>query len=542
MPGMSGSLAARLIGLTLVGSIVTLLVALWGMFNINSSVGNYHHLVERTIDAERTIGQMNYAFKVQVQEWKNVLIRGADDKQRTKYWGKFQKKQTEIRDLSKHLKSVLDNEDALKLVEKFTQAYETAMPKYESGFRAFEQSGYDHTAGDKAVKGIDRAPAKLLVEAQELISGLVANESTSIDQSASSSLFVSIVILIIASVVTLLLLVMIFNKGLVKPTQQLDVFLSHIAEGDLTGSCPVYGSDEMGRLAASARKLQEYLLNVATLLNHSSQTFDESFRTAQDMSTKLSSISSEQSSRAETVAAAVHEMSSASEEISSNATSAAEAVEDTRDISSKGTSTMQSTVTGMNQLAEEIGNASDVVQKLEEESQNIGTVLSVIQGIAEQTNLLALNAAIEAARAGEQGRGFAVVADEVRSLAQKTQDSTTEIQDIIDNIQKGAQAAVSAMANGSERTANSVAQVNEAGSALEKINEEVMRIHDMNIQIAAASEEQSQVIAEISDNIREMADLTSKVEGYARESESTMSGLISVKEEQGELVSRLKIS
>lgn len=234
-------------------------------------------------------------------------------------------------------------------------------------------------------------------------------------------------------------------------------------------------------------------------------------------------------------------MASASGEISSNATNAAEAVDETRGLSDEGTRTMQGAVAGMNKLAEEIGNASDVVQKLEEESQNIGTVLSVIQGIAEQTNLLALNAAIEAARAGEQVRGFAVVADEVRSLAQKTQDSTTEIQDIIVNIQKGAQEAIAVMEQGNERTMNSVSQVNDAGGALEKINEQVMRIHDMNLQIAAASEEQTQVIEEITTNVSNIAELSNSTVEHANLGVSSLECLEQVKAEQTKLSSRLKL-
>jgi methyl-accepting chemotaxis protein len=537
---LTSSLSARLIAVTFLGTVVSLAVALWGMSNIDSSVNGYRTLVNVSVDSERTIAKMNYAFKVQVQEWKNVLIRGADSGQRDKYWGRFKKKQDEIRALSAHLKTILKNKEALKLVNQFNQAYEEAMPKYEAGFRAFEQSGYNHTAGDKAVKGIDRAPAKLLVEAQDLISQLVADESAAMDSSADAAFVTSISILLVASVAILLALIFGFNRGLIRPTRELENYFSALAEGDLTVACKIHSQDEIGRLARSARTLQEYLLDVAASMKNSVASVDKAFTEVKASSRQVSEAAAEQSSCSETVASAVDQMSTAAQEISSNATAAAEAVEDTRDISANGTRIMQSTVVGINQLAEEIGNAADVVQKLEVESQNIGTVLSVIQGIAEQTNLLALNAAIEAARAGEQGRGFAVVADEVRTLAQKTQDSTTEIQDIIDNIQKGAQAAVSAMSNGTERTSSSVSQVNEAGSALEKINGQVMRIHDMNMQIAAASEEQTQVIEEISSNVREIADLSVRTSEFATQGEESLDCLDDVKKEQIQLANRLR--
>ncbi|MFC3150182.1 methyl-accepting chemotaxis protein [Litoribrevibacter euphylliae] len=537
---LSGSLSARLIAVTFLGTVVSLIVALWGMSNINSSVDGYRHLVNVSVDSERTIGAMNYAFKVQVQEWKNVLIRGHDAKQRDKYWGRFQKKKDEIRALSTYLKKIVENKEALKLVNEFSKAYEEAIPKYEAGFRAFEQANYNHTAGDKAVSGIDRAPAKLLVEAQELISKLVAEESAHNDETAASAFVISIAILIAASVIILAMLIFGFNRGLIKPTKDLESYFSALAEGDLTVNCSIQSKDEIGRLASSARTLQNYLLDVAASMKNSVMSVDKAFSEVKEASRQVSQAAAEQSSCSETVAAAVNEMATASQEISNNATAAAEAVDDAKEISDTGTRTMRNTVAGINQLAEEIGNAADVVQKLEEESQNIGTVLNVIQGIAEQTNLLALNAAIEAARAGEQGRGFAVVADEVRTLAQKTQDSTTEIQDIIVSIQKGAQAAVAAMSSGSERTGTSVSQVNEAGSALEKINEQVTRIHDMNIQIAAASEEQTQVIDEISSNVREIADLSVRTSEFATQGEDSLQCLDDVKQEQISLANRLR--
>ncbi len=540
MSVFSSSLSARLLTVTFVGTLISLVIALWGMTNINSSVNGYRDLISVEVESERTIAAMNYAFKVQVQEWKNVLIRGHDSQQLQKYWGKFQKKRSEIESLSKHLKSILENEDAAHLVDEFIKAYSEAIPKYEAGYRSFQDAGFDHKVGDKSVKGIDRAPAKLLSQAQEIISQLAEEESQLMNTNASSAFTLSIVVLLVASFAVLALLVFGFNRGLIKPTKDLEYFFSELADGDLTVQTSIRSQDEIGRLAASARSLQVYLRDVSEGLNNSVSSVDQAFTEIKMASGQVSDAAQEQSTRSEAVASAVHEMSTAAQEISSNATHAAEAVDETRDISAKGTLIMQSTVGGINQLAEEIGNASHVVQKLEEESQNIGTVLSVIQGIAEQTNLLALNAAIEAARAGEQGRGFAVVADEVRTLAQRTQDSTTEIQDIIDNIQKGAQAAVSAMASGSERTATSVSQVNEAGSALEQINEQVMRIHDMNMQIAAASEEQTQVIDEISSNVRSISDLSVKTSEYATHGKDSLACLDSVKEEQIKLASRLR--
>jgi methyl-accepting chemotaxis protein len=161
-------------------------------------------------------------------------------------------------------------------------------------------------------------------------------------------------------------------------------------------------------------------------------------------------------------------------------------------------------------LAKDVEEVADVIQKLESDSNNIGGVLDVIRGIAEQTNLLALNAAIEAARAGEQGRGFAVVADEVRTLAQRTQQSTEEIQHMIEQLQSGANNAVQAMKLGRDRAESTVQQAMQAGESLDAIKAAVGTITDMNTQIASAAEEQSAVAEEVNRNIINISDVAIK--------------------------------
>jgi methyl-accepting chemotaxis protein len=168
-------------------------------------------------------------------------------------------------------------------------------------------------------------------------------------------------------------------------------------------------------------------------------------------------------------------------------------------------------------------------------------VLDVIRGIAEQTNLLALNAAIEAARAGEQGRGFAVVADEVRNLAQRTQESTAEIQQIIENVQTGAKDAVSAMEQGSESTATCVEQANIAGAALDEITMAVNEIHMMNTQIATAAEEQTTVSEDISKNINEISHATTEIHTNIRQFNELANSLAQMAEELNTITTKIKV-
>ena len=193
-------------------------------------------------------------------------------------------------------------------------------------------------------------------------------------------------------------------------------------------------------------------------------------------------------------------------DVAQNAEMASHSARESDEHTNQGKTVVNEAMGAINTLADHIGNAGSVINELEQDSQNIGTIIDVIQGVAEQTNLLALNAAIEAARAGEQGRGFAVVADEVRTLASRTQESTEEIVTMISRIQSGAKQAVSVMYESREQAANSVRQVESAGESLEAITQAVANITNMNIQIATAAEEQSATSEEVNRNITSIKD------------------------------------
>jgi methyl-accepting chemotaxis protein len=197
----------------------------------------------------------------------------------------------------------------------------------------------------------------------------------------------------------------------------------------------------------------------------------------------------------------MHEMSATVQEVARNAAYAADGTIEAQQSADEGHTVVNETIRSIQDVAGGVDQAAGVVDKLNSDAANIGTVVDVIRGIAEQTNLLALNAAIEAARAGEQGRGFAVVADEVRTLAQRTQQSTQEIQDMVERLQAGVNEAVTAMEQGTKKTETSVQRATAAGKALEDITRAIGKISDMNSQIATAAEEQSAVAEEINGNV-----------------------------------------
>lgn len=259
--------------------------------------------------------------------------------------------------------------------------------------------------------------------------------------------------------------------------------------------------DEAGRALMAINILQArvdtILCRIGTYANHLSTTAGESAQTAQQTSQGVL----QQQNEIDQVAAAINEMSATVQEVARNAAAASQATLRADQEANKGKNVVAQTIHAINTLASEVESAAGVIARLEGDSASIGRVIDVIRSIAEQTNLLALNAAIEAARAGEQGRGFAVVADEVRTLAQRTQQSTQEIQQMIERLQSGAMEAVQVMAQGRMQAQASVEQAAFAGASLASITEAVTTITDMNTQIASAAEEQSTVAEEVNRNV-----------------------------------------
>lgn len=217
---------------------------------------------------------------------------------------------------------------------------------------------------------------------------------------------------------------------------------------------------------------------------------------------------SHQKKETEKLMHAMSEMLSAAESVSSNAHDASEAANKAEDSAREGQTILHTTTEAITELARQVEESTAVIDKLAHDSDSIGAILDVIKGVAEQTNLLALNAAIEAARAGEQGRGFAVVADEVRSLASRTHESTSEIESMIQRLQSAAQSASTAMSGGHEIAQSSVEQVNQAVSTLNDITSAVERIKIMNTQIASAAEEQTAVTQEVKNNVEAIDDVS----------------------------------
>ena len=301
--------------------------------------------------------------------------------------------------------------------------------------------------------------------------------------------------------------------GFARPIIRASSMLSDIASGDadLTQQMQVDTKDEVGKLARSFNTFVNQLHSLIIAIASNSRDVTHIAKNLTESSLSTQHNTEEQQQSVDMIATAMHEMGATVHEIARNANETANAAKQSATDTANSERIVQSSIEGINSLFGKMQNASSVIQTLAQDVGDISSVLEVIRGISEQTNLLALNAAIEAARAGEQGRGFAVVADEVRTLAQRTQESTEEINSMIHKLQSGAEDAVSAMDEGIETARSSVEEADKAGESLQNITNAIAIITDLSIQVATATEEQSSVVEELNShilNIKNMSDNT----------------------------------
>lgn len=332
------------------------------------------------------------------------------------------------------------------------------------------------------------------------------------------------------------------HRTIVQPAQLIASRLREVAEGDgdLTVQLEITTDDEIGEVARAFNQFVVKLRHIISRLQETANQVADSARALANTSTESQNFVQRQQSETDQVAAATNQMSCTIQEVARYAVEAAEATESSKTITREGQKITNMTVASIDTLTTEIRNASAVINSLEGESKSIGAVLDVIKGVAEQTNLLALNAAIEAARAGEQGRGFAVVADEVRGLAGRTQQSTQEIQVMINNLQSRAHEAVQVMSRGSAQATESVEQAAKAGTALEEISHSITLLGDLTIRIATATEQQSNAAEEINRNVSAIHGLSTDTGRSASSTANESQRLSSLAKEMQALASQFK--
>jgi methyl-accepting chemotaxis protein len=504
------------------------LVKIQQNIGLNPKDGLYGALRNAVRDIEDLIGKSNYLILSEMLQLrrneKDFMLR-LDDKY-------FDRHQANSDVLANSVKQSDFSEQKKQQVLELLSAYQQAFAALVN-----EQK----TLGYNAKMGVLGDMRSTVHKADDILSNLVSKSNMAVDENVSfvDTLAYSIFVIVLIVALTFAWLV---GKSILERINSLQVTMSNISESnDLTIDVEVSGDDELSKMAQVFNDMMTSFRSLIIEVNHSVETLNTATGSLAENIYNANDGVETQMQQTDLVATAVTEMVATVDEIATNTREAAHKAELTNNNAEKGKQGVEQTINQIGQLSTKLLDSENVVKELEKESITIASVLDVIRGIAEQTNLLALNAAIEAARAGEQGRGFAVVADEVRTLASRTQDSTQEIETIINLLQKRTQEIVILMAQCRDQGKESAEQAGSAGAMLDEINQDVALIMDMNSAIANAIQEQSTVATEVNQHVVMIRDVTEQSGASAKQNEHMSEELSQQAEVLSKEVSRFTV-
>ncbi len=421
-------------------------------------------------------------------------------------------------------------------VETSVQSDEGVINKYFENTRLTQESERLAKQLSGSMKVVDESVQVLLAEANQMAA--VAKQEA--NSAANLSRLVISVVFVVSIVIAILVAVWV-SRSIRSPLKEVMRVLGLISEGDFTQRSQVKTKDEFGELSGWVNGLVERLQKVMAEIDQSSTEVAASATTNVQIAGESKRLMSSQNERTTEVASSMSEMASTVEQVAKSSEFILHQIQSVDQRAGQNRTQMDANIAKIEDLLAQIEESTSVVNQLNEYSKNIDSILDVIQDIAEQTNLLALNAAIEAARAGEQGRGFAVVADEVRTLATRTHSSTEEIQSVIAQLQQGVKKAVGSMEESRQSATSSVGEARSVGTSLSELQNNMAEIRDLSTQIATAAEQQSAVAHEISDNVIEISSMSEEAASGADKSARDSEGLATLASRQKELLSQFKI-
>jgi len=492
-------------------ALIAVLVALLGVFALGqmSSIRDSEVAVETQWLPSIRGGDEIRELMLRIRTISLRMALDEDSKNIPVYRGQMDTRDKELSEKIASYDKLVVTPEGKAIYEQFKQTFTAYRAGIAQSFTLAEQGRRDELIKLLLVdmKTVVDGSGKQLNDLAQLFSKQVSIESQKSQEHYVNSRMIVSLFVVLAALATVVL-AMLLTRSIVKPLGEALTAAESVARGDLTRPIETHGNDEVSRLlkalATMQQNLRQTLQGISGSATQLATAADELNAVTLDSTQSLQ----QQNNEIEQAATAITEMTTAVEEVARNAVSTSDATRQSSESAMLGQERVSDTVNAISALASDVQITGGLVQSLASQSQDIGKVLDVIRAIAEQTNLLALNAAIEAARAGESGRGFAVVADEVRALAYRTQQSTQEIEQMVQGMRTGATQALDSMQASSSRAASTLAMAERAGEALQTITASVHQIHERNLVIASAAEEQAQVAREVDRNLVNIRDLS----------------------------------
>jgi methyl-accepting chemotaxis protein len=492
-------------------ALIAVLVALLGIFALGqmSSIRESEVAVEKQWLPSIRGGDEIREIMLRIRTISLRMALDQDPKNIAQYRSQMDTRDKELSEKIAAYDKLVTSAQGQALYDQFKNTFTAYRAGIAQSFTLAEQGRRDELTKLLLIdmKTVVDGSGKQLNDLAELFTQQVAAESAKSKEHYETSRTIVSLFIALAALATVAL-ALLLTRSIVHPLSEAVSAAEHVAQGDLTRPIQTQGNDEVSRLlkalATMQQTLRETLQGISGSATQLATAADELNAVTLDSTQGLQ----QQNNEIEQAATAVNEMTSAVEEVARNAVSTSDATRQSSESAHLGQERVSETASAISSLAHDVQSTAELVRSLASQSQDIGKVLDVIRAIAEQTNLLALNAAIEAARAGESGRGFAVVADEVRALAHRTQQSTQEIEQMVQGMRNGSSHALEAMNASASRAASTLVLAERAGEALQTITASVHEIHERNLVIASAAEEQAQVAREVDRNLVNIRDLS----------------------------------
>ncbi|MDB6050717.1 MAG: methyl-accepting chemotaxis protein [Pseudomonas sp.] len=528
------------LGFSLIGALM-LVLGVFALMQMNSIRNSGLQISENTLPSIRNLDKLvEHSVRLRVLSFRLLLARDPAIQEKT--IDLIGKRDQMVTDAQAAYEKLIDDPEELATYSQFKQLL--------AQYRQLEDRMKSLSRANK----LDELSTLLNVDLQEnsdqmnvVLGKLVdintrqMNIANAQDTSQYSLAFNMVVGLLVIATVLTMLFAWLLTNSITQPVSEALLVAEAIAEGNLTRQIKAEGSDEIGRLLKAMQKMQEKLRDTLHRISGSATQLASAAEELNAVTDESAKGLAQQNKEIEQAATAVNQMTTAVEEVARNAVSTSDASKSATTSAGDGRELVMETVGAIERMSGDVQSTAQLIGNLANESRDIGKVLDVIRGLADQTNLLALNAAIEAARAGEAGRGFAVVADEVRALAHRTQQSTSEIERMIGSIQGGTEQAVNSMRNSTERAESTLNIAKGAGLALDTINAAILQINERNLVIASAAEEQAQVAREVDRNLVNIRDLSVQSATGASQTSSASGELSRLAVDLSSMVQRFRL-